>query len=46
MLGLFTTLAAVTTAVVAQVDDSAVVAKLLTANSQVTKIADLPVCIL
>jgi hypothetical protein len=43
MLTLFTTLAVAFAAVAAQVDDSAIVAKLLTANSQATKIADLPV---
>jgi len=40
MLAILATLAATITAVAAQTDDSALVAKLLTANTQVAKIAD------
>ena len=40
MLALLATLAVAVAAVSAQVDDSAIVAKVLTANSQVTKVAD------
>jgi len=42
MFALLATLVAAVTGVAAQTDDSALVAKLLTANSQVTKIMDLP----
>jgi predicted cation transporter len=43
MLSLLTTLAAAITAVAAQASDASLVAELITANSQVTKIMDLPV---
>ena len=39
MFGLLATIAVAVTAVAAQVDDSAIVAKVLTANSQVAKVA-------
>jgi hypothetical protein len=41
MLAILATLVASVTAVLAQADDSALVAKLLTANSQVAKVGDI-----
>jgi hypothetical protein len=41
MLAILATLAASVTAVLAQADDSAIVSKLLTANTQVAKVADI-----